>query len=427
MRSVISFILGGGRGAGLYPLTMLRSAPAVSVAGNYRLIDIPISNCINSGMQRIYVLTQFLSVSLHRHISDTYSFAPFSRGFVQVLPAQQTNEAADWYKGTADALRQNLRYLKGDEFRDVLILSGDGLYRMDLADLVRRHRANGADLTIAGALVPASRASSYGLLRTDDAGLVKQMAEKPTDPAVLDSLRLSPAWKAAHGAAHGDHLANMGIYVCRRDFLVGLLESRPEADDLVTQLFADALGTHRVAAHVFPGFWHDLGSSIAAYHEVSLALAGSSPPFDFNSSQGVIYTRMRYLPAAQIQSCELADSLVSDGCVLLTGASVRNSVVGQRSRIGEGAQLRQTVLCGADRFETAQMRQANRVARIPDIGVGAGSVLSRCIVDKGCRIGANVRIVNEGNATHHDGDTHYIRDGIVVIPKGAIIPDGTVI
>ena len=427
MHDVISFILSGGRGVGLYPLTRLRSAPAVSVAGKYRLIDIPLSNCINSGMQRVYVLTQFLSVSLHRHIADTYAFSPFSRGFVQVLPAQQTNEAADWYKGTADALRQNLRYLKGDEFRDVLIVSGDGLYRMDLADMVRRHRARQADLTIAGAPVAVSRASSYGLLRTDETGHVKELVEKPTDPAVLDALRLAPAWKAANRVAHGDHLANMGIYLCRRDFLVELLESHPGANDLVTQLFAAALGSHRVDAHVFPGYWHDLGSSIAAYHEVSLALAGSSPPFDFNSPDGVIYTRMRYLPAAQIQSCEVTNSLVSDGSILLTGASVRNSVVGQRSRIGEGAQLRDTVLCGADRFETPQMRQANRIAKVPDIGVGPGSVLSRCIVDKGCRIGANVRIVNESGAAQHDGDTHFIRDGIVVIPKGTIIPDGTVI
>ncbi|MBY0232783.1 MAG: glucose-1-phosphate adenylyltransferase [Gemmataceae bacterium] len=426
MDHVISFILGGGRGAGLYPLTRHRSVPAVSVAGKYRIIDIPVSNCINSGLQKIYVLTQFLSVSLHRHIAQTYSFAPFSRGWVQVLPAQQTNEAADWYKGTADALRKNLRTLRGDEYRDVLILSGDGLYRMDLADLVRRHRESGADATLAAAPVPASRASHYGLLRAEG-GKVAELVEKPKDAAVLESLKLGAAQKATHGIGEGDHLANMGIYAFRREWLVKALETRPEVDDLVTQLLAPAAAAGKVGVHVFAGWWHDLGSSIAAYHEVNLALASASPPFDFNSPEGVIYTRMRHLPATRLEGCDLIDSLVSDGCVVLPGASLRRSVVGQRSRIGEEAQLREAVLCGADRFETPEARQANRASGVPDIGVGKGSVLSRCVVDKDCRIGAGVRIVNEKGLRHHDGGWYAIRDGIVVVPKGTTIPDGTVV
>jgi glucose-1-phosphate adenylyltransferase len=416
MHKTACFILGGGRGAGLYPLTRFRSAPAVSVAGKYRLIDIPLSNCINSGLRRIYVLTQFLSVSLHRHIANTYSFAPFSRGFVQVLAAQQTNEGADWYQGTADALRQNLRYMDAGS-GDILILSGDGLYRMNYAELLARHRANNADLTIASVRVPRERASLYGILRTGPDGSVLELVEKPSSPAVLDGLRLP----------EGDWLANMGIYVCKREFLVGLLQGRPTAHDLVTELFAASLRTHRVRTDRFEGYWHDLGSSIGAYHEAHLALASRTPPFDFYSAEGVIYTHMRNLPASRVDGGEVSDSLISDGCVLGPGSRVARSVVGQRLPVGPNAELTETVLCGANQFETAEVRKANRPAGVPDIGVGAGSVLRRVIADKDCRIGAGVRIANEKGLRHHDGDGYFIRDGIVVLPRGAVVPDGTVI
>jgi glucose-1-phosphate adenylyltransferase len=413
MLNTVCFILGGGRGAGLYPLTRFRSAPAVSVAGKYRLIDIPLSNCINSGIRRIYVLTQFLSVSLHRHIANTYSFAPFSRGFVQVLAAQQTNEAADWYQGTADALRQNIRYMEGSS--EILILSGDGLYRMNYAGLLERHRAGNADLTIASVRVPRERASLYGILRTGPDAAVQEMVEKPGDPAILDRMRLP----------EGDWLANMGVYVCKREFLVGLLQGRPTAHDLVTELFTPSLRTHRVRTERFDGYWHDLGSSIGAYHEAHLALASRTPPFDFFSADGVIYTHMRNLPASRLDG-EVSDSLISDGCVLSPGARVVRSVVGQRLPVGPNAELTETVLCGANQFETAEAK-ASRPTGVPDIGVGARSVLRRVIADKDCRIGAGVRIVNEKGLRHHDGDGYFIRDGIVVLPRGAVVADGTVI
>ncbi len=416
MQRTVCFILGGGRGTGLYPLTRLRSAPAVSVAGKYRLIDIPMSNCINSGLRRIYVLTQFLSVSLHRHIANTFSFSPFSDGSVHLLAAQQTNETAGWYQGTADALRQNLRYIRGDRGTDVLIVSGDGLYRMNYGALIAQHRQSGADLTLAAVRVPRSRASNYGVLSAGPDGRVHELAEKPSDPAVLARLQLP----------EGDFLANMGVYACKRSFLLDALEVAG-GHDLVTQMFMPAVASGRVRSFVFDGFWHDLGSSVAAYHEVHLALAASKPPFDFSSDEGVIFTHMRNLPASRVEAAEVSESLVSDGCVIGPGGRVASSVVGLRSRVGADVHLTETVLCGADRYETPEARRFNKASGVPDIGVGPGSVLRRVIADKDCRIGANVRITNEKGVKHHDGETYCIRDGIVVVPKGAVIPDGTVI
>jgi glucose-1-phosphate adenylyltransferase len=416
MRDTVCFILGGGRGAGLYPLTRMRSVPAVSVAGKYRLIDVPISNCINSGLTRIYVLTQFLSVSLHRHIANTYSFSPFSEGSVQVLAAQQTNESMGWYQGTADALRQNLRYIRDDRGSDVLIVSGDGLYRMNYGTLLEHHRRAGADLTIAAVRVPRSRASSYGILATSPDGRVLDLAEKPKDPAILGRMQLPG----------GDFLANMGVYACRRSFLLEALSGTP-GHDLVTQHFLPALASGRVSAYEFKGFWHDLGSSIAAYHEVHLALATAKPPFDFGSDEGRIFTHMRNLPASRVQAAEVRESLVSDGCLIGPGSRVHSSVVGLRSRIGADVWLSESVVCGADRYEAAESKRYNQAAGLPDVGIGPGSVLKRVIADKDCRIGAGVKITNEAGVRHHDAENYCIRDGIVVVPKGAVIPDGTVI
>jgi glucose-1-phosphate adenylyltransferase len=428
MQDVLSFILGGGRGAGLYPLTRFRSVPAVPVAGKYRLIDIPISNCINSGMQRIWVLTQFLSVSLHRHIANTYKFAPFSRGFVEVLAAQQTNEAADWYQGTADALRQNLRFVQNDPARDVLILNADGLYRMNFAELLATHRETQADVTIAVVPVPRAQAHSYGVVRADETHRITHLVEKPRDDRVLDELR-TPAerlarWGLADSQRH--YLANMGIYAMKRSVLLDLLAERPAAHDLVTGLIAPALSARRVLAHPFAGYWQDVGN-LPAYHEANLALAGANPPFDFHTPQGVIYTRMRHLPASQISAAELTDSLVSDACFIRDGARIERCVIGQRSRISKNVTLRDTVVNGADRLETAADRDRNREQGRPDIGIGAGSVIVKAILDKDCRIGKGVRIVNERGLDHVDGEHYVIRHGIVVIPKGAVVPDGTVI
>jgi glucose-1-phosphate adenylyltransferase len=426
--AVLSLILGGGRGSRLYPLTQLRSKPAVPLAGKYRLIDIPISNCINSGCLRIYVLTQFLSVSLHRHIVTTYQFDPFSRGFVEVLAAQQTNEAADWYQGTADAVRQQVRYIEEDPCREVLILSGDQLYRMDFGDLLRTHRDARADMSIAVLPIDAGQAPGLGILRVDDTGRVVGFVEKPQTEDQLRPLRTPEEWLARRGVAGRGrpYLASMGIYVFRREALLDLLFAQPPATDFGREIFPRSLATQRVQAHLFDGYWEDLGT-IGAYHAAHLALAGEYPPFDFHAPGGVIFTHMRNLPTSRVDGATLERSLISDGCVVGEGTCVERSVVGIRSRVGRNVVLREAVLIGADRYETDADRAANRSAGVPDIGVGDGSVIERAIVDKDCRIGRDVRIGNRQRLRDEERDGCVIRDGIVVLPKGTVVPDGTAI
>ncbi|HZT81199.1 MAG TPA: glucose-1-phosphate adenylyltransferase [Gemmataceae bacterium] len=428
MQGVLSLILGGGRGTRLYPLTKMRSKPAVPVAGKYRLIDIPISNCINSECNRVYVLTQFLSVSLHRHIANTYKFDPFSRGFVEVLAAQQTNEAADWYQGTADAVRQQLRYVIEDGAPYVLILSGDQLYRMDFRQLLQTHRDSRADATIAVLPVSWENASGFGILRIDDAGRVVGFVEKPKDDSQRQPLRTPDEWFQRRGIApKGRHyLASMGIYLFNRQVLIDLLNAPPLATDFGKEVFPRCLKTHRVQAHLFDGYWEDLGT-VKAYHEANLALAGDNPPFDFHSPEGIIYTRMRFLPASRVCGASAERCLISDGCVIGSGTRLERCVIGVRSRIGGNVTIRDTVLIGADRFETEAERAANRARGIPDFTVGDGTVIERAILDKDCRIGRNVRIVNERGLTDEEGENYVIRDGIVVIPRGSVVPDGTVI
>ena len=428
MTDVLSLILGGGRGTRLYPLTKLRSKPAVPIGGKYRLIDIPISNCLNSGLNRIYVLTQFLSVSLHRHISHSYKFDPFDRGFVEVLAAQQTNEAADWYQGTADAVRQQARYVLEDSCSEVLILSGDQLYRMDYRHLLNTHRENRADVTIAVLPVARDQAGSFGILQLNDAGIVTGFVEKPQNEADLERMRTPPEWIERRGIASKGrcHLASMGIYLFKRDVLFELLNAPPLATDFGKEIFPRSLRTHRVFAHLFDGYWEDLGT-VRAFHEANLALAKENPPFDFHSREGVIYTRMRFLPASRFLGARVEQGLVSDGCVIQAGTRIEHSVIGVRSRIGHNAVLRDSYIIGSDQFETDAERAANRARGIPDLIVGDNTVIERAIIDKDCRIGSNVRIVNKQGLSDAEGENYVIRDGIVVIPRGAIVSDGTVI
>jgi glucose-1-phosphate adenylyltransferase len=428
MREVLALILGGGRGERLYPLTKQRSEPAVPLAGKYRLIDIPVSNCINSGVQRIYVLTQFLSVSLHRHIANTYQLSPFSHGFIEVLAAQQTNETADWYQGTADAVRQNLNFIRDEEPRDVLLLSGDQLYRMDFGRLLEVHRDRGADVTIAVKPVARDQARRLGVVRCDaDDGIV-ELVEKPQADADLARLRTPAEWLERRDVPALDraYLANLGIYLFSRPALDALLAAQPAAVDLVRQIIPCALRTFQFRAFLFDGYWDDLGS-IASYHRANLALAGDEPPFDFHSPEGVIFTRMRNLPPAHVQGARVEQSLLSDGCVVRAGANLERCVLGVRSFIGRDVMLRETVFNGADRVENDAERAANRKGGVPDFGIGDGSVIRRAIIDKDCRIGRNVRVVNARDVQDAEGDRYVIRDGIVVVPNGTILPDGTVI
>jgi glucose-1-phosphate adenylyltransferase len=428
MADVLSLILGGGRGTRLYPLTKLRSKPAVPVAGKYRLIDIPISNCLNSGFNRIYILTQFLSVSLHRHISHTYKFDPFNQGFVEALAAQQTNEAADWYQGTADAVRQQIRYVLEDSCTEVLILSGDQLYRMDFRQLLRTHEESQADVTIAALPVLPDQASGFGILRLDDGGRVIGFVEKPQTDAELERMRTAPEWIGRRGIqSKGRHyLASMGIYLFKRDVLFELLNEPPLATDFGKEIFPRSIRTHRVIAHLFDGYWEDLGT-VRAFHEANLALASDEPPFDFHSREGVIYTRMRFLPASRVAAARMEQCLISDGCVIEAGARLERCVVGVRSRIGRNVMLRDTYLIGADRFETDAERAANRERGIPSFSIGEHTVIQNAIIDKDCRIGAHVRLVNERGLKDAEGENYVIREGIVVIPRGITVPDGTVI
>jgi len=321
MRTVLALILGGGRGSRLYPLTRARSKPAVPVAGKYRLIDIPISNCLNSGLNSIYVLTQFLSVSLHRHIANTYKFDMFSRGFVEVLAAQQTNETADWYQGTADAVRQNLAYIQREHADEVLILSGDQLYRMNFRQLIETHRGHKADVTLAVIPVKEDQTPGLGLLSMDSHSRVTGFLEKPKTAEERQPYFTEASWIERRGIpCNGRHyLANMGIYLFKTDVLIELLNAKPLATDFGKEVFPRNYKTKQVCAHLYDGYWEDLGT-IKSYHESSLALAGPNPPFDFFTPEGVIYTRMRNLPASRIDGATLDETMVSDGCSIGRGS-----------------------------------------------------------------------------------------------------------
>ncbi len=423
-----SWFWGGGARPRLYPLTKHRSEPAVPLAGKYRLIDIPVSNCLNSGLQQVFVLTQFLSVSLHRHIASTYKFAPFSQSFVEVLAAQQTNENSDWYQGTADALRQNLRYVNDSNPADVLVLCGDQIYRMDFDRLVQTHRGHGKDVTIASGARRnrVNGANHLGILQIGADDCVESFVEKPGEHIELDDLRTRPdLLHRCVAAAERGWLANMGIYLFRREALLGFLES-PGAHDLVHDILIPALTAHRVQAYLFDGYWEDVGT-IKSYHQAHMTLTDEVPPFDFNSPDGIIYTRGRNLPASRINNARLRRCLLSDGCLLSPGVDAERSVVGLRSRINANARLRESIIIGSDQFETPTDLAANRRRGIPDIGIGEGAILERAIVDKDCRIGRHVQLVNRRGVCDEEGEDYAIRDGIVVIPNGTTIADGTII
>jgi glucose-1-phosphate adenylyltransferase len=430
MRSVLALILGGGRGSRLFPLTRSRSKPAVPVAGKYRLIDIPISNCINSELHSIYVLTQFLSVSLHRHIANTYKFDMFSKGFVEVLAAQQTNESADWYQGTADAVRQNMSYIERENPDEVLILSGDQLYRMDFRHLIETHRGHRADVTIAAIPVPERDTAGFGLLSMDSHSRITGFVEKPKTAEEREPYFTSADWIERRGIeCRGRHyLANMGIYLFKTSVLYELLTAKPLATDFGKEVFPRCYKTKQVCAHLFDGYWEDLGT-IRSYHEASLALAGPNPPFDFFTPEGVIYTRMRNLPASRFNGATLLESVVADGCVIGTDTRIERSLIGVRSRIGSGCTIRDTVIIGSDKFETDAQRAENIKRNRPDLNVGDGVVIERAILDKDCRVGRGSKLLNRDNLQDADGPngSYYIRDGIIVVPRAGVIPEGTVV
>jgi glucose-1-phosphate adenylyltransferase len=427
MKDVVSLILGGGRGTRLYPLTKHRSKPAVPIGGKYRLIDIPISNCLNNGLNKIYVLTQFLSTSLHRHINQTYLFDVFGGGFVEILAAQQTMESTNWYEGTADAVRRNMQTLKDPSIREALILSGDQLYRMKFHQLIKAHRQSGADITLAVLPVSRSECHGFGIVRLNDGGRIIDFEEKPKAEASLDRLRTPAEWIAQRGVnpRSRQYLASMGIYLFKRELLVELLEKNCYAD-FGKHLFPDVYGRYHVQAFLFDGYWEDVGT-IASYYQASLDLVSDTPHFDFRGPDGAIYTRRRFMPAARVLGATVDHCLMSDGCTIHAGANLSRSIIGVRSQICKNVTIRDAVMIGADRYETDEDKAQNRELGRPDLGIGEGTVIERAIIDKDCRIGRNVKIINRRGLQEHDDENYCIRDGIVVLPKEATMPDGMVI
>ena len=423
MQDVLAIILGGGRGTRLYPLTRDRSKPAVPLAGKYRLIDIPISNCINSAATRIYVLTQYNSVSLHRHIGRTYHFDNFHRGFVSILAAQQTPGDEQWYQGTADAVRQNLRYFSDPADKDLLVLSGDQLYQMDYRHMLLTHRTSGADITIAVLPVSRQQASSLGILRLDDTGRVASFHEKPGDPAVLDGITtdqemLRRAGIEAKGRAY---LASMGIYLFKQRVLLALLQGDTHMD-FGKEVFPCAIDACHVQAHLFDGYWEDIGT-IGSFHQANLDLTRPDPPFDFIRRRAPVFTHPRFLAGSHILGADIRQAIIADGC-RIEQATIEESVIGVRCLVGRGATIRRSVIMGADLYESEHERTNNDREGVPPVGIGEGCVIEGAIVDKNARIGSGAVITNPHGVQEGEGEWYVIRDGIVVIPRHTTVPAG---
>jgi glucose-1-phosphate adenylyltransferase len=422
---VLSIILAGGAGKRLFPLTQDRSKPAVPLGGKYRLIDVPISNCLNSGLKKIFVLTQFNSASLNRHISNAYRFDSFAEGFIEVLAAEQTMTNANWFQGTADAVRQHLHRFTGRENDFQLILSGDQLYRMDYHKLLESHWKRGADVTIC--VIPKSEAiaSSFGLLKLGADGRVEQFREKPKGEALREMRTDTEALGlTAAEAQKRPYLASMGIYLFKASVLTDLLADGSMID-FGYQVIPRAIEKYDVYGYLFDDYWEDLGT-VEAFYKANIDLTGSDPHFDFHEMSAPIYTRARFLPSTRVEQCEIRDSIISEGSIL-RGARIVNCVVGIRSRVAEDVELDHVMMMGADFYEDDEDFDYNRQMGIPNIGIGKGSVIRKAIIDKNAHIGENVRVVNEERIQNHDGPGYYIRDGIVIVPKNGVLQSGTII
>lgn len=426
MRQVISLILGGGRGTRLFPLTKIRAKPAVPLAGKYRLIDIPISNCLHSGINRIYVVTQFLSVSLHQHIRQTYRFDNFSGGFVELLAAQQTMEGGtEWYEGTADAVRKNLRYFDQNDCKYVLILSGDQLYHMDYAKMLQTHIESNADVTIAAIPVHRSAAHALGIMRCDDTGRVVGFLEKPKTDEEINLVTTSPSWIDARGipSQGRDCLASMGLYIFNKQLLFDVL-NKTNYSDFGKEVFPAAIRSRKVQVHLFDDYWEDIGT-IRAFYEANLSLTKNNPPFDLFSADRPVYSRARFLPPSVVEGASITNSLLADGCRIGKGTVIENSVIGLRCMIGEGVTIRNSVIMGADYMETEdELARLAAEGKTP-VGIGSGSFIDGAILDKNCRIGRHVQVVNRLGVDESDKyDPCYVRDGIPIVTKDATLPDG---
>ncbi|HYJ91993.1 MAG TPA: glucose-1-phosphate adenylyltransferase [Pyrinomonadaceae bacterium] len=426
--NVVAVILGGGAGSRLFPLTRERSKPAVPLGGKYRLIDVPVSNCINSIITQIFVLTQYNSASLNRHVSQTYRFSNFSAGFVEILAAEQRRDSPDWFQGTADAVRQIIPHLRDWPIKALLILSGDHLYRMDYRKFLDRHWETNADVTISVVPARSQDAEEFGLLKTDENGKVIEFSEKPKGEALaamqVDTTRFG---LSAEEAARRPFLASMGIYVFNYELLVELLRTDTSWVDFGREVIPHAINKCNVQAHMFDGYWEDIGT-IRAFYEANLDFASPLPKFNFFNTEAPIYTRSRHLPPSKLQNCDIDNSMVTEGCIL-NGVYARNSIIGLRSRIDAGTLIENSIVMGSDFYESLEEIRADLLVPRPHIGIGPNTIIRRAIVDKNVRIGRDVQLINRAGVETLDSEdgSYYIRDGIVIVPKNSLISDGTVV
>jgi glucose-1-phosphate adenylyltransferase len=422
-QSVVSVILGGGAGTRLYPLTATRSKPAVPIAGKYRLVDIPISNCINSGINRMFVLTQFNSASLNKHIKNTYQFSVFSKGFVDILAAEQTPDNPGWFQGTADAVRQSLKHIRNNDFEYVLILSGDQLYQMDFAQMIDDHTAKGADITIATIPVGDREAPEFGILKSNEAQGITSFIEKPKKDLLPDWVSDTGAEMQAQGR---NYLASMGIYIFNRNVIFDLLEvDKKDTTDFGKEIIPYSIDKYKVASYQYAGYWTDIGN-IYSFFEANLALTAEIPLFNLFDNKNVVYSRARMLPPAKISGTTLEHTLIAEGTII-NASRIENSVIGIRSRIGQGSTMVSCYMMGSDYFETLDEINYNAQRGIPKLGIGDRCYIRNVIIDKNCRIGNDVRINGGSHLQDTDHSLYVVKEGIVVLKKGAVLPDGFVI
>jgi glucose-1-phosphate adenylyltransferase len=418
--STIAVILGGGQGTRLYPLTKERSKPAVPIAGKYRLVDIPISNCLNSGVRRIYVLTQFNSASLNRHIKNTYNFDVFSRGFVDILAAEQTPKSKNWYQGTADAVRQSLHHMENHRHEHVLILSGDQLYQMDYRKMLKQHDDSNADLTVATIPVMAEDATGFGIMKTNKEGFIENFVEKPPMEE-LDKWKSDMPDKFKNEGRH--YLASMGIYIFQKEILHELFDNHPDATDFGKEIIPEAINKDfKVASYEFDGYWTDIGT-VKSFFEANIELSDDLPRFNLYDNEDFIYTRARMLPASKLSGTTFDHSVLAEGC-LIEASRIERSVIGIRSRIGKGTTIERSIIMGNDYFQSQEEIESGTEEH-PAMAIGQRCFISNTIIDKNCRIGNDVRIAGGDHLEEGDHGIYHVVDGIVVIPKGAVIPDGT--
>ena len=419
---VLGVILGGGQGSRLSPLTQTRSKPAVPIGGKYRLVDIPISNCLNSGIHRMFVLTQFNSASLNKHIKNTYHFSHFSDAFVDILAAEQTPENPTWFQGTADAVRQTMHHLLNHEFEYVLILSGDQLYQMDFNEMVNAHIDNGAEVTLATIPVTAKDGTDFGILKADEDNIITSFIEKPNSELILD-------WSSDTGpemqSEGRNYLASMGIYIFNKDLLIKIFAENPDEKDFGKEIIPRVLSTYKVLSHQYEGYWTDIGN-ISSFFEANLGLTDDIPKFNLFDSHHSIFTRPRMLPPSKILGTTLDKAVIAEGCILQAD-DIRHAVIGIRSRIGKFSKVANAYIMGSDRYQTLEEIQEQNELGNPLIGIGEHCVISNAILDKNCRIGNNVQINGGPHLADGDYGFYAVKDGIVVVKKGAIVPDGTII